>query len=273
MKNNKSDNSKERPRKDVLRGNRHLVFIEDVPKFKIENPLVKEVTLYLSTFEEDKIDLAAITHSLKDIEPNDIIRLSLNSAGGYVYEGKSLINSIQRTGAFIETELVADAASMAAVIFCIGEKRIIYENSSIMFHTFTSGVYGKGQEVEDHIEHKNKNINAFFRSHIIGLTEKEIERMIIGKEFWFGAEEMCQREIATHVRIGEVIIPAKKYLKLLKKVRKVGKKNKIKIGTLGEALIYNIDPITPLLEENRREIEVIYKKLNELVAEHPDLYT
>jgi ATP-dependent protease ClpP protease subunit len=255
-------------------GNKHILFRESVPKFKIDMPVVNEMTLYLSTFQEDKVNLAALLHDIRSLKPGDTLKMVINSPGGLVNEGRAIINTITTTGVDIQTELVSQAASMAAIMFCVGHRRVIYENSSIMFHNFSGGFAGKGGEIEAYIKHTSKNLDSFFRSYIIGLDEEEIKAMQKGEDFWFDAKEMCKRGIATHVMINGLLIPATKYLKILKKTKKVAKKEKgIKIRTLEEALGYDIDSLTPLAEEYSSRMQEVEDQMSEIVANNEFLYT
>jgi ATP-dependent protease ClpP protease subunit len=178
MQRNKNGNEQQpkAPANNKLRGDRHLMFTKVVPQYDIEVLAIKSATLYLSTMMENKINLAELLNEISDFGPDDKIKIVINSPGGRVSEGKSLINSLLSTGSKITTELISDAASMAAVLFCVGHKRVAYENSGIMFHTFSSGYIGKGGEMKDYIKHTSKNLNAFFKAHIIGLTDEEIDK-------------------------------------------------------------------------------------------------
>jgi len=257
-----------------VRGDRHLMFTKVVPQYEIEIPTIKSATLYLSTMMENKINLAELLNEISDFTPEDRIKVIINSPGGLVSEGKSTINTLLGTGAKITTELLSDAASMASILFCIGHKRVAYENSGIMFHTFSSGYMGKGGEMKDYITHKSKNLNAFFKAHILGLTDEEIDKMIDGKEWWFDTKKMCERGIATHVNVHGILIPAKQYLKLLKKVKKTAKKMGYgKISTLTEALIFNIDSLTPIVEEKEKVRDDLQARLTQFITEFEDEFT
>ncbi len=260
------------PSEGPTKGEKHVLYKKVIPKLNIENPPINEITLYLSTFEENKINLAAILNDLSELNPEDSIKLRINSPGGLLNEGKSLINAIQNTGAFVETELLSDANSMAAIMFCIGDKRVIYEGSSLMFHTFSSGYMGKGQEMESYTKHATKNNDAFFRAHILGMTDVELQKMSDGKDFWWDAKKMCKRGVATHVVVRGLTMTAKRYLKLLKKVKKAAKKafpkEKIRPKTLAEALIYGVDSLSPIAEEKQARFEETQNQLNQLLGSY-----
>ncbi len=212
---------------------------------------------------------------IQQLNPEDKITLVINSPGGLITEGRALINAFLNTGAEIKTELISEAASMAAIMFCIGHKRIVHESTSMMFHNFSTGYMGKGDEIKDYIKHATKNNLAFFRAHILGLSEEEIYRMVDGKEWWFDTKKMCQRGIATHVNVNGLIIPAAKYLKILKKTKKTAKKvlgKDIKINSLREALIYKIDALSPIAEEKQKTFQEIQTQIAEMVEtyDHDD---
>jgi len=269
-KNNKKNNLS--PVSPPKSGEKHVWFIEEIPKFKVNVPIINSATLYFSTFAESKPSLAVLLNDIRQLGQEDRITLIFNSPGGLVSEGRAIINAIQNTGADIQTELLSEASSMAAIMFCIGDRRIIYENSSLMFHNFSGGIGGKGHEMKDRLKHSIKNITAFFRGHIIGLSEKEIQQMLDGKEWWFGSKEMCERGIATHVNVDGVMIPAKRYLKALKKAKTKGKKQGIKVSSITESLIFGIDVLTEIVDEQNASIERVTDIISEAVASNDLLY-
>ena len=270
-KDNKKRNQ-DQPRNSPRSGEKHVWFLEEMPKFKVNVPIIKSATLYLSTFMESKPNLAVLLNDIRQLGSEDRITLIFNSPGGLVSEGRAIINAVQNTGADIQTELLSEASSMAAIMFCIGDRRIIYENSSLMFHNFSGGVGGKGHEMKDRLKHTIKNITAFFRGNIIGLTEDEIQQMLDGKEWWFSSKEMCERGIATHVNIDGVMIPAKRYLKALKKAKKLAKKEGVKVSSIAESLIFGVDVMSEIIEEQNKAMAEVTNIISEAVTSNEFLY-
>jgi ATP-dependent Clp protease protease subunit len=269
MTNKQNSQSKEN---QPLRGERHILFKRQIPKIRIDVPIVNEYTLYLSDIDEKQIALASILNEFRGIDPDSNIKLVINSSGGFISEGKAIINTLKKTGADIETELIANAYSMAALIFCIGDRRVVYENSSIMFHNYSHGSYGKGQEVVDHVKYISKNNKAFFKAIVVGMEDHEIEEMFAGKDFWFSTKEMCKRGIATHVIVEDLKIPAKEYLHALKVVKKAAKKKGYHIETIAEGLLYGFDVLSPIAEKQEKEMQQISESITELVNTHEFLY-
>lgn len=129
--------------------------------------------------------------------------------------------------------------------------------------------------MESYIKHASKNNKLFFQSILIGMSQEELDQMTNGKDFWFNAKEMCQRGIATHVVVRGLEIPAKHYLKLLKKVKKEAKKlypkEKLCPKTLDEAIIYGIDAVTPFAEEKKAKFEKTQEQLNALLSNYASM--
>lgn len=62
------------------------------------------------------------------------IRIWINSPGGVVMDGYSIYNAILKTKTKVDTVCVGVAASIAAVIFQAGRKRIMNEYALLMYH-------------------------------------------------------------------------------------------------------------------------------------------
>ncbi|MCH9812946.1 MAG: ATP-dependent Clp protease proteolytic subunit [Epsilonproteobacteria bacterium] len=183
------------------------------------SPKYRVFTVYIEKFKEFKRGLHAVLNELRAAGPDDVLELRINSSGGLVNEGKQFYNLIEekfhkRTVAYLDNR----GYSMGALLFCMADRRVIYPYSDLMFHNYSSGVSGKGGEILSHVTHKDKILIKFFQSLIVKrgfLTQDEFENMLIGKDYWMDAQEMCRRKIATHVIYKGRQIKARKYLKLL----------------------------------------------------------
>ncbi len=177
-------------------------------------------TVYIGDFDEDAKGLHQLYRELREADEDDTLDLRISSNGGYVTEGAQFFNIIrEKFYGNVTTYLDSHAYSMGALLFCIGDdERIIYENSELMFHDYSSAHIGKGGELIASMEFNSKHIRKFFRQIIMSgkfLTAAEFEMMINGKDFWFDAEDMCKRGIATHVMVGPKKLTAKEYLDVL----------------------------------------------------------
>lgn len=213
----------------------HTLFIKQVPEFRRTFNRDKNIveirakhkvyTIYIERFKELKRGLHSVLNELRTAGSDDKLEIRINSGGGFVNEGKQFYNLMNekfhnRTITYLDNH----GYSMGALLFCMGDKRVIYPYSDLMFHNYSSGVGGKGGEILSRIEHTDAHIKAFFRKVIVEqgfLSDAEFEKMLIGQDFWMGSKELCARKIATHVVYKGKEIKAKKYLKLLKKEEKL----------------------------------------------------
>ncbi len=209
----------------------HTLFVKHIPEqkkllnrdkktYQIE-PKYRIFTVYVEKLSEFKRGLHGVLNELRGASKDDKLELRINSDGGLVNEGKQFYNLLQekfhnRCIAYLDNR----GYSMAALIFCMAKRRVIYPYSDIMFHNYSSGYRGKGGEIVSRVEHTDKDLIRFFKYLVVEkgfLTPQEFENMLIGQDYWMDAKEMCKRKIATHVIYKGKQIKAKKYLKILEK--------------------------------------------------------
>ncbi len=191
----------------------HTLFVKQVPESKRTidqrknivqiRPKYKVYTIYIEKFKELKRGLHSVFNALRTASADDKLEIRINSGGGFVNEGQQFYNIMnekfhKRTTTYLDNH----GYSMGALLFCMGDRRVIYPYSDLMFHNYSSGIGGKGGEIVSRIEHTDAHIKAFFRNIIVDkgfLSDVEFEKMLIGQDFWMGAKELCERKIATHV--------------------------------------------------------------------------
>lgn len=179
----------------------------------------KHHMLYLSEPIEQDNDLDIVLHDLKSAGGDDILEVRINSPGGECSAGQKIVSAIEemfeqeRSVAVMDT----DAASMAVYVFLCCGTRVIYPHSECMIHHYSTYLGGKGQEVSSRFASTDKILKDYMRLRLGPyFSKKEIKKIISGSDFYIGAEEMCIREIATHVQIGPDRITAKEYLQRIK---------------------------------------------------------
>jgi ATP-dependent protease ClpP protease subunit len=252
------------PHNDNMKNNEfHTLFSKDVPaESMMISPGYKKHTFYLTDFAEYGRGLHEVYNSLRDAGENDLLEIRISSPGGFVTEGQTLYNLIQEM--FSDrciTILDPEGYSMGALAFCMGDYRVCYENSSIMYHNYSAGTGGKGHEIIAHVKHMDKSLKMFFDTIVIGLSDEEKEVLYGGGDFWFDTQEMCERKICTAVMVGPHIFSAEEYLMLIKRMNKEAKKLGIKKpkSLMQGKKFHDIDVITTFIEEQeekeRREHE------------------
>ncbi len=120
---------------------------------------------------------------LAEFGDGDAVILRINSPGGCVDTGVTIINAIRETKATVVARVEFPSASMAALISLSGRAMMFDKHSELMFHSFSGGSFGKSHELMGSTISMDKHLKGYFKD-IIGkfLTKKEIGQM------WQGAE-------------------------------------------------------------------------------------
>ena len=170
-------------------------------------------SLYIGDFDASGAELNDIYNKLRQDEEKTL-ELYIDSHGGLISEGQRLQNIISNYFTNTTTYLDNKGYSMGAMLFTFGTTRIVHPYSEIMFHTYSTGYYGKANELKDRTKHDDKILNKYFTDTLKPFfKKKELKELLKGKDFWFDAKEMLKRNIATHILIDGEVIEAKEYLK------------------------------------------------------------
>lgn len=170
--------------------------------------------LNIADFDNDIVKLNKLINKLEDACEGDEIEVRISSYGGSVEEFNQIKNTID---AYFygrcTTILNPTAYSAGACCFLIGNKRVVYENSNIMFHDVSLGTVGKHSDVKNQSKFYAKYFDDMSKRELSPyFSDEEIQRLLSGEEFWFDALEMCKRKIATHVHMFGVELEASAYI-------------------------------------------------------------
>ena len=125
----------------------------------------------------------------------DEVIIYLNSPGGSVETMNMFLNAIRLCKCKNIIARVNDARSAAAIIALACDKIMFNENATLMLHTFSMwGLHGKEQELISEINHSSKNYRHMTEKYLKRImSEKEIEEMSNGKDFFFDEVEATRR--------------------------------------------------------------------------------
>ena len=269
----------------VIEGEFHTLFVskEDrkLEEFQTEHngevlTAVKEMlpehdkyTLYIESFGHSKNQLHKIMNELRQAKEYDVLELRIDSPGGYVSEGISLYNTMRevfsgRTTTFLDST----GYSMGAVIFSLGDERIAYEESSLMYHNYSTGYYGKGDEIKSYIDFEDRHFTQFFTDKIVKkgfLTAEEYREMSIGKDFWFDAVELAQRGIATHVVVDGYKLDAEAFLEYKKQDMSISEWAIVKVTEMAEEMKKKATEDQKKADADAKRMAKIMDKAQELI--------
>lgn len=125
--------------------------------FDIFSRLLKERIIFVTGEIEDHMAnlIVAQLLFLESDDPKKDIYLYVNSPGGSVTAGLSIIDTMNHIKPNVSTVCVGMAASMGSLILSQGEKgkRFILPNAEVMIHQPSGGAYGQASDIDITAKH------------------------------------------------------------------------------------------------------------------------
>ena len=141
-----------------------------------------------------------IVHLLYSAQEGDEVVFNIYSYGGSVETGCMIINAIKNTKAVVTTIAMGLCASIAAIIWSCGHKRIVTPNATIMYHMPSGLVYGKTADNEEESKQIQEYFAELMREVAKGiLTEEELEKIISKRMDMFIPAGTIQARLASLV--------------------------------------------------------------------------
>jgi ATP-dependent Clp protease protease subunit len=120
--------------------------------YDIYSRLLRDRIIFLGTPVDDQVANAIVAQLLflAHENPEQDIRLYINSPGGLVYAGLAIYDTMQMIQSDVATTCVGLGASMAAVLLAAGskDKRFALPHSRVLIHQGSSGFRGSVPDIE-----------------------------------------------------------------------------------------------------------------------------
>jgi len=179
--------------------------------FDIYSRLLKDRIIFLGHPIDDQIANLVIAQLLflAHEDPDQDIRLYINSPGGVVYSGLAIYDTMQMIKPDVATFCIGMGASMAAVLLAGGAKgkRFALPNSRVMIHQGSAGFRGAVPDIEVvaretlNLTRKLTEILAFHTGQPFDRVKRDTER-----DYYMTAEEAL-----AYGCVDEVLEPAQKF--------------------------------------------------------------
>jgi ATP-dependent Clp protease protease subunit len=111
----------------------------------------------------------------KDFKRNPI-ELIINSKGGIVYDGLSLINVIEKSKTEVHTYVYGLAASMGLLIAVSGHKRFSGNLSTFMYHSVSLNMGGQLEFLKNRLE-ETQRLQNVYDEYLLSKTKFEIDEL------------------------------------------------------------------------------------------------
>jgi ATP-dependent protease ClpP protease subunit len=152
----------------------------------------REATIHLYGIIGDKIDGDYLGREIDYLDQNaDVINIRINSDGGSVSQGLSIVSAILKAQALVNCFVDGIAASMAAVIALCGDKVYMNDYAQIMIHD-PAYADEKGNIIKKLSPKDQKSLNSL-KEILVNLLsrsgkDKETVSKLMTAETWFNAE-------------------------------------------------------------------------------------
>jgi ATP-dependent protease ClpP protease subunit len=168
----------------------HLVFIDD------------DIT--------DPRNYRDVIHCLATCSENDSVNLLVNSSGGRTDSIWQIIEAMKGCRGDVSVTVIGAAYSAASMLACMAPECYIADSAEFMLHTAHYGSIGTVPNVKGQTEFATRQINKLLDQAYKGfLTDKELNELKNGKEFWFDAEESGKRMVKRYKYLSGLNKPPK----------------------------------------------------------------
>lgn len=162
--------------------------------YDIYSRLLKERIIFITGGIEDHMANLVVAQLLflESEDPKKDIYLYINSPGGSVTAGLSIIDTMHHVKPDIATVVVGMAASMGSLILSQGAKgkRFALPNAEVMIHQPSGGAYGQASDIDitaKHIIKTRDRLNKML-AKATGQKLQKIEHDV-DRDFFMDAEE------------------------------------------------------------------------------------
>ncbi|MER3438417.1 MAG: ATP-dependent Clp endopeptidase, proteolytic subunit ClpP [Chloroflexota bacterium] len=183
--------------------------------FDIYSRLLKDRIIFLGTPIDDQIANLVIAQLLflAHEDPEQDIRLYINSPGGVVYSGLAIYDTMQMIKPDVATFCIGMSASMAAILLAGGAKgkRFALPNSRVMIHQGSAGFRGNVPDIEV-AARETLNLTKKLTEILSLHTGQPVERIKrdTERDYYMTAQEALEYGIIDEVlepvhKVGEVV--------------------------------------------------------------------
>jgi ATP-dependent protease ClpP protease subunit len=151
-----------------------------------------------------------VIHCLATCSENDNVNILVNSSGGRTDSAWAIIEAMKGCRGDVSVTVLGAAYSAASMIACMADECYFAESSEMMLHTAHYGSIGTVPNVKGQTDFATRQINKLLdRAYKGFLTDKELEELKNGKEYWFDAEEAGKRMVKRYKYLNGLSKPPK----------------------------------------------------------------
>jgi len=151
-----------------------------------------------------------VIHCLATCSENDNVNILVNSSGGRTDSAWAIIEAMKGCRGDVSVTVLGAAYSAASMIACMADECYFAESSEMMLHTAHYGSINTVPNVKTQVDFTTRQMNKLLDTCYKGfLSDKELEELKNGKEFWFDAEESGKRMVKRYKYLSGLNKPPK----------------------------------------------------------------
>jgi len=175
--------------------------------------ITQQMHTHLVFIDDDIVAPSAyrdVIHCLATCSENDSVNMLVNSSGGRTDSIWQVIEAMKGCRGQVSVTVIGAAYSAASMLACMAPECYIADSAEFMLHTAHYGSIGTVPNVKGQTDFATRQINKLLDQAYKGfLTDKELDELKNGKEFWFDAEEAGKRMVRRYRYLDSLSKPPK----------------------------------------------------------------
>tara|TARA_B100000131_G_scaffold254048_1_gene248251 strand:+ start:1959 stop:2570 length:612 start_codon:yes stop_codon:yes gene_type:complete len=168
--------------------------IQPNPSTVYEKPVARMFDFYLTGDIKEAREYQDWNQILRTASETDAVVIHINSPGGDIFTIIQMMRSMAESPATVVASVEGMCMSAATLLFLSADVCEISEHSHFMFHTYSSGNWGKGSEQLANVQADDKWARHLFNTvYKDFLSVKEIKEIVDGKDLWMNPAEVKKR--------------------------------------------------------------------------------
>jgi ATP-dependent protease ClpP protease subunit len=157
-------------------------------------PTGQILDFYLNSAIGNPEEYAEWNQILRSSGEQDVVYLHINCYGGQALTAVQLMRAISESRATVVASVEGACMSAATFLFLMADVCEISDHSIFMFHNFSGGTIGKGNEMMAQVHHNDKWARNLMESiYQDFFTQEEIDSILEGKDYWLSPDEVTER--------------------------------------------------------------------------------
>jgi ATP-dependent protease ClpP protease subunit len=168
--------------------------VSPVVRGVFNRPTGQILDFYLNSAIGNPEEYAEWNQILRSSGEQDVVYLHINCYGGQALTAVQLMRAISESRATVVASVEGACMSAATFLFLMADVCEISDHSIFMFHNFSGGTIGKGNEMMAQVHHNDKWARNLMESiYQDFFTQEEIDSILEGKDYWLSPDEVTER--------------------------------------------------------------------------------